>query len=220
MTGPALPIDHSYIEANNVAARFVRGELTQQERDAFERHYVDCSECMDRVALAQIFHVETQTQAARKRVAKKPIGIFNILATFPPRQQALIFAASTLGLLLMPVMALNWMANRPPADLAESELVVQLPASGSAQARIPPGTIRITISAVLPDQTGTYRLSIVDVSNRALVTGADQIASQGMSLGLRLTSLPPGVTFAVVEKKAENGAYAMVSRVSLLIEWR
>ena len=68
-------------------------------------------------------------------------------------------------------------------------------------------------------EPGTYRISIVDVTDRTLVGGPDQSQARGLALGLRLPAVPAGVVFAVVEKKAENGAYSMVSRHPLLIAW-
>ena len=220
MTGPTLiPIDHAYIEAHGVADRFVTGQLTQYEREAFERHYVVCTQCLDRIALAKIFNVEGQTLAARQRT-KRQVGIFNVLATFTALQQGIIFAVATLALLLMPVAGMNWMASRATVEVAESEPVIWLPPVGAVEARVLATAPSLTIAAALPGQAGTFRLSIVDVSNRMLVAGAEQSAGQGLALGLRLRSLPAGVTFAVIEQRAENGAYSMVSRHPLMIRWR
>ena len=220
MTGPSLiPIDHAYIEAHGVAERFVTGQLTQYERDAFERHYVGCTPCMDRIALAKIFNVEGQTLAARQRT-KRQVGIFNVLATFTALQQGTIFAVATLALLLIPVAGMNWTASRATVEVAESEPVIWLPPVGAVEARVLATAPSLTIAAAVPGQAGTFRLSIVDVSNRTLVAGTDQSAGQGLALGLRLPSLPAGVTFAVIEQRAENGAYSMVSRHPLMIQWR
>ena len=209
---PLIPIDHAYIEERDVAQRFVNGKLRQTEREAFERHYVDCQECMDRIALARIVR-------AGERQKKGTIAIFSILATFTPRQQGLIFAASTLALVLMPVFAVNWMNGRTAIMRPETEIVIWLPPSGSVEARFAPSAQWISVATALPGE-GTFRISIVDVADRPIVTGPDQIPAQGTALGLRLPSLPSGVSFAVVEKKAENGAYSMVSRHPLIIEWR
>lgn len=216
MSGRSLiPMDHPYIEEHKIAERFVNGELAQQERESFEHHYVDCDECMDRVALAQIFRIE-----GRKPMPKKPNGIFHFLAGFTPRQQTLIFVASTLALLLMPVAAVTWMDHRTADLKPQAEPVIWLNESTTISARIPANVDWISLSANLPDQQGTYRLSIVDVSDRPLINGPDQTLSRGTAIGLRLASFPAGVLFAVVEKKAENGAYARVSRHPITIEWR
>ena len=56
MAGGAF--DHSYIDEHKLAERFVKGQLRKHERESFERHYVECPECMDRVALAQLFQAD------------------------------------------------------------------------------------------------------------------------------------------------------------------
>ncbi len=213
MSGTSLiPINHAYIEERNVAERFVNGDLRQSEREAFERHYVDCQECMDRVALAQLF----RSEAKRK---KSTVAIFSILATFSPHHQALIFVAATLALLLMPVSAMNWLESRASLAVPESEPVIWLPPSGSVDVRIPLSAKWISIAAPVPGE-GTYRLSVVDTAGRPVVSGPDQSPSSGTAIGLRLASLPSGVMFAIIEKKAENGAYALVSRHPLILQWR
>lgn len=48
-------MDHRQIEEENVAARYLRRELPAATKAQFERHFVDCPECMDRIALAEMF---------------------------------------------------------------------------------------------------------------------------------------------------------------------
>ena len=209
-----MTLSHPYIDAHKLAERFVGGSLSLEERKLFERHYVDCQECMDRVALAQIF----QAEAAQPK--KKPVGIFTALATFTAREQVLIFAAATLVLLLMPIIATDWIDRHAPAPKPEPEPVIWLPESGAVEARVPPSASWVSISTMLTDQRATYRISIVDVADRPIVVGPDQRVSQGTAIGLRLPSLPANVSFVVVEKKAENGAYTLVSRHPLMVQWR
>ena len=212
----AHQLDHPYIDENNVAGRFVSGDLTREELTLFERHYVDCPECMDRVALAQMFR---STEAAAKPEAVVPVGIFNILSSFTARQQTLIFAASTLILLLMPIGAMTWLSSQATATKPEPEPVLWLPESGPIEAHVPADAPWVSIASSVPDPKGTYRLAIVDAGNRPIVVGPDQIAPPGTAIGLRLTSLPADVSFVIVEKKSENGAYTIVSRHPLLINW-
>ena len=207
-----VQLDHPYIDEHNLAERFVRGSLSAQERKLFEKHYVDCQECMDRVALAQIF----QAQAA----IPKPVGLFTALATFTPRQQLLIFAAWTLALLLMPIGGMNWIEHHATAPQPEPEPVIWLPESGAIEARIPAGANWVSIATAVSDPRATYRLSIVDVADRPIMVGPDQRVSKGTAIALRLPSLPANVNFVVLEKKAENGAYTRVSRHPLTVDWR
>ena len=49
-------MDHRYIDRNAVAERYLKHALAPEERTAFETHLVDCSECADRLLLAEMFH--------------------------------------------------------------------------------------------------------------------------------------------------------------------
>jgi hypothetical protein len=48
-------MDHSYIDDNSIAERYLSHGLTPDERRAFEEHIVDCQECTDRLLLAEMF---------------------------------------------------------------------------------------------------------------------------------------------------------------------
>jgi len=50
-----LAMDHQYIEDQHVADRYLDRTLAAAERLAFEKHFVDCAECLDRLALAEMF---------------------------------------------------------------------------------------------------------------------------------------------------------------------
>ena len=49
-------MNHSYIDANSVAERYLDHALSRDELEAFEAHIVDCQECADRLLLAEMFH--------------------------------------------------------------------------------------------------------------------------------------------------------------------
>jgi hypothetical protein len=46
-------MDHTYIEENQVAERYVAGTLPEAERERFEDHYLSCQECLDRLEVAE-----------------------------------------------------------------------------------------------------------------------------------------------------------------------
>ena len=222
MPDSPVHLDHPYIEEHHLAERFVDGSLSPRERKLFEQHYVDCQECMDRVALAQIFQAEaaTKPEAESAKQTKPAAGPFTGLASFAPLQQTLIFAASALALLLMPVIAMNWVDRHAPTAKPAPEPVLWIPQFGPIEARVPGSADWVTISTMVPDERATYRLSIVDVADRPVIVGPDQRVSPGTALGLRFPSLPATVSFVVVEKKAENGAYTLVSRHPLMLRWK
>ena len=46
-------MNHTYIEEQHIADRYVRGNLAAEEAQRFEEHYLSCPECLDRLALAE-----------------------------------------------------------------------------------------------------------------------------------------------------------------------
>ncbi len=65
-----LAMDHQYIEEQRIADRYLDRTLPTAERLAFEKHFVDCPECLDRLALAEMF----RDTPPRHRDAGIPIG--------------------------------------------------------------------------------------------------------------------------------------------------
>ena len=57
-------MNHEYIDQHDIAGQYLRKELADGDRDAFQAHLVDCPECADRVLLAEMF--QTNGEAARK----------------------------------------------------------------------------------------------------------------------------------------------------------
>jgi hypothetical protein len=54
-----MAMDHQYIDANAVAERYLGNRLRLEEREDFERHLMDCQECIDRILLAGMFHARS-----------------------------------------------------------------------------------------------------------------------------------------------------------------
>jgi len=57
-------MDHQYIDTNAVADRYLGNKLAREDREAFERHLVDCQECADRLLLAGMFHAQVRNSAS------------------------------------------------------------------------------------------------------------------------------------------------------------
>ena len=57
-------MDHAYIEDQRVAERYLLKDLTDTDRVQFEAHFPDCAECLDRLALAELFRTAKNGAAA------------------------------------------------------------------------------------------------------------------------------------------------------------
>jgi hypothetical protein len=58
-------MDHQYIDENNVASLYLMGQLSAEERNRFEEHFVDCPQCLDQIELTEDF------RGVLKQVAKQ-----------------------------------------------------------------------------------------------------------------------------------------------------
>lgn len=79
--------------------RYFLGELTDEQRDAFEAHYFDCKECFDQVQLSQDFqhhaHAVMEDEPARApEPGSKPSWLAALLGDF--RRPAMAFVSAML----------------------------------------------------------------------------------------------------------------------------
>jgi hypothetical protein len=91
-------MDHRYIDEQSVAERYLGHELKPQERAAFEAHLVDCTECMDRLMLAGMFHARNGMVPFRAR----------FVAQFTPWQLAMMLLGAAVFLLAIPTAYFLW----------------------------------------------------------------------------------------------------------------
>lgn len=152
---------------------------------------------------------------------QKRAGLFGFLAGFSPLQQVGIFAVSALLLMSGPVAGIGWWDRMTAHPSAESEVLYWLtPGQERTEIRVPSGTASVTLAASGQNLTGIYRISVVDVAAKPIWSGPDQaMPNRGRALALRVPSLPAGLCYAQVERRAENGQYALVSRHELIVEW-
>jgi anti-sigma factor RsiW len=55
-------MNHEYIDKHDIAGQYLRKELADGDRDAFQAHLVDCPECADRVLLAEMFQANGEVK--------------------------------------------------------------------------------------------------------------------------------------------------------------
>jgi hypothetical protein len=67
-------MDREYIDAHNVAERYVLGQLTPEERDAFEERLVWCKPSQDDVRRAELLRDGLRDVVASRYGADSPPG--------------------------------------------------------------------------------------------------------------------------------------------------
>ncbi len=94
----AKMMDHEHAMKNLIAERYLLGELTESERDAYEEHLFSCSACFEQVSLGTEFigHLkESGSVETALAVSARPGFMASLLAGFRQPAPALVF-----GLLL------------------------------------------------------------------------------------------------------------------------
>ena len=123
-------LDHTYIDDNSMAERYLRHALTSHERRDFEEHLVDCEECADRLLLAEMFLVrngDVRGTYPAPIIVEKPseAPLFQqfaperlplrvrIAARLSPWQLLFLFVLTALILLSIPAVGV-WLQERLP----------------------------------------------------------------------------------------------------------
>jgi Putative zinc-finger len=102
-------MDHTYVEENQIADRYVMGTLPAEEAERFENHYLSCPECLDRLELAE------SVQRGFKRMAGQDAAQLSAV-----HQLAVVAWLARLGRLrqLLVLLAVLLLPAAVPAGLA------------------------------------------------------------------------------------------------------
>src|SRR4051794_16643358 len=68
--GQGAVMDHAYIDDQQVAERYLLGQLPPAEAARFEEHSLACAECLDRLEAAEKLRLGLRAVAARGVVAE------------------------------------------------------------------------------------------------------------------------------------------------------
>jgi anti-sigma factor RsiW len=116
-------MDHAFIDRHDIAGRYLRKELSEAERDAFQAHLVDCQECVDRVLLAEMFQKEMPpplaapppepgaTRNSGEPALKLPLRA-RVIAYLTPWQIAFLLILGVVLILAVPGVWIWWELSR------------------------------------------------------------------------------------------------------------
>ena len=131
-------MDHSTIDADNTAERYVTGRLTPEEAARFEEHYLDCPSCCARVEAAE------RLQRGFRRLAEEAAAgtaAASRLSLWSRSPRLGLAAAAVLAVALLPA----WLEHREVQSL-RSDL----------------GSTRETLARVQADKGSTARLTAIE----------------------------------------------------------
>jgi hypothetical protein len=67
-------MDHSYIEEQNIVARYEMGKLSSADRERFEEHLVDCPECQELLTVTEDFRSGLRTVTAEEATQSRHLA--------------------------------------------------------------------------------------------------------------------------------------------------
>jgi hypothetical protein len=133
-------VDHTAIEAENIAERHLLGQLTAEEAARFEEHYLDCPECLEKLELTRRLQIGLREIAAEEGARTLAFGAMLAGLLRRPALRA------ALGLGLLVAVVLPWTLLLPARSERE-RLAGELEQARAPQA----GTPVVTLS---PERSG------------------------------------------------------------------
>ncbi len=94
-------MDHTYLEENQIAERYLMGQLSAAETVRFEEHYLTCEECVDRLEQARRFRRALRAVAAEEAAPSARLGILAAFVRLRRSARAALVAA-LLALVVVP----------------------------------------------------------------------------------------------------------------------
>jgi len=185
-------MDHEQAVQSQASMRYALGELTPSERDSFEEHFADCTDCMKDVESSTAFAANTRQVFREKASAgtrKKAFGWF-AWRPFP----ALAFSAA-LNVALLAGLGVEFTRIHPtqPAAVADSiqpqnvEIVpVHAATRGGGQMQVVRVSRRpLVLTFDLPQSYEHYRYS-VDRQGTSVMAGEVSVTGRPDSLNLQI----------------------------------
>lgn len=131
-------MDHTYIEEHDVIRRYLGDRLSEEERNRFEAHYVDCGQCLERLELEEGFREGVRDVAGEEVARTVERGIF--LQLLVSRSGRALLAAALAVLVALPLGVLLMQNRKLDQRLAAAEAALarstrpQVPATRPAPA--------------------------------------------------------------------------------------
>jgi hypothetical protein len=116
-------MEHSYIEENNIAGRYLSDKLSVEERMRFEEHFVDCTQCLDQLEATKGLRAGLRTVAAKEASRSRAylqVGLLAWVLRLRRTGRAALIAGVVL-LIALPMALLSREWSRARRDLAREE---------------------------------------------------------------------------------------------------
>lgn len=183
--------------------RYVLGELAEPERDEFEEHLADCSNCMDEVWRATQFGANAR-EVFREQTEEQPVG--RLARWFQWRPFPALAFSAALNIVLAACLGYGALRVYPALQAKVAHLSQPGPiavvfvrgqvrdASNSVQV-VNVSANRVVLSFDLPQRYQSYVYSVADASGRVVMSGeagGDSAGALSLNVELTVAGLAPG----------------------------
>lgn len=192
-------MDHTKIEEEQVAERYVMGRLSVEEAERFEEHYLTCNPCLDRLQLAERFHHALRGMAAEDTARATGLGFLAFLARLARWQRGLLVTGLLLAIAL-PTLQWARLAGERQALVGPRGISAFLPLSPvrstspgeEPAAQLTLGSdselVVLTLDATAARGRGAVRITVLDPSGETLWRGPPTVPDPADQLHLTLST--------------------------------
>lgn len=207
-------MEHNEAVRLQAAARYVAGELTAEEQEAFEDHFFDCRNCAEEVRFEHIFAANARA-VSRETPEQHPVATsfwdtwFSWMHAHPLFPLSLAFNAVLavgFGYVLITANRIGGPRFIPSYFAAPPSRALEAPKP------IPPGTAAFIAHFPAPDKTSPfYSYEILDASGKRQSSGTlatPASPDQELYLEVPLKGLPTGVHTLVIHDSSDSETIA------------
>jgi putative zinc finger protein len=177
-------LDHAYIDDHDIATLYLRGALNAREREEFEQHFANCPECIDRIALAEIFlqsrprrrvvaePTPPEARPLAPKVATAPVPSFSLrIAKFQPwRLWAVVAMIACLIVGLPSAFVAGMFTGKRTIAVSAPASTTPIGTSAAIIMPLMPGVNRLSVASPtvlmietkISSETSKYRVKLMD----------------------------------------------------------
>ncbi|MEM9592894.1 MAG: zf-HC2 domain-containing protein [Acidobacteriota bacterium] len=206
-------MDHSRIDNENWVERYVLRQLSAEQAEQFEAHYLDCPRCLEQLELTQRLH-DGLREVAAEDAARQVVGA-GVLGWL--RSRALRRSALAVG--LCAVLATSaWLVSQGPQEPPISKVVQLAQERGSAAdpsrtVLLPQEPRLLVLTIELPTPEPGSVLGRLQREGETVWNGAAEVAADGsVAFGVDSATLTAGSYVLEVERPLAGGPPAPLGR--------
>lgn len=203
-------MSHDQAVSSHAPERYLLNELDSPERDAFESHYFDCTDCFDAIKQGSQF-----LSYSREVLDPQPekTGLAALLGDLRRPAPAFVSAALLCALGLGTYQQVQIADARKPK--VEASFFVPSDVKGAAKTIGVSRKTRLSLSADFTPNSefNSYRTRIVAESGRIEYTlPVTNPSGYSITIGLPASALPAGTHFLVIEGQRRDGSVTELHR--------